>query len=305
LLHIPYMFNKHRCSYHLLLKTLLDFTLAFYIFHGPLFSNTVPGEGLPLYYYQDPRFVNFGDYLSLKIVERILDGPVTISKKRAPPGQRKFLALGSLLFAANDHDIVWGSGTNNKRSEKSDYNFTTLDVRAVRGPLTREFLMEKYGIPCPEIYGDPALLLPYLFPEFKKSENPDYDYVVIVHYNDLSFFPKDAEGRIVYATEQWNVVIKKILNCQFVISSSLHGIIVAEAFGIPARLLRINEKEPLIKYADYYLGTKRLVFQFASSVEEALQMGGEPPFQCDLEKLYDAFPFEFWPSTDFIKPQFK
>jgi pyruvyltransferase len=278
--------------------------LCVFLSNEKAFSNTVPGEGLPLYYYQDARFVNFGDYLSLKIVERLLDGSVVISKKRAPPGQRKFLALGSVLFAANDHDVVWGSGTNDKRSEKSDYSFTTLDVRAVRGPLTRQFLMDKYGIPCPEIYGDPALLIPYLFPEFQRSENPLYDYIVIVHYNDVLLFPKDPEGRIVYATDHWETVIQKILNSHFVISSSLHGVIVAEAFGIPAKILRISEKEPLIKFKDYYLGTNRLDFQFATTIEEALLMGGEPPLQCDLEKLYDAFPFEFWPSTDFKKPKF-
>lgn len=268
------------------------------------YASTLPEEGLPLYYYQDPRFVNFGDYLSLKIVERILDGPVKVSKKRAPPGQRKFLALGSLLFAANDHDVVWGSGTNDKRSEKSDYNFTTLDVRAVRGPLTRQFLMDTYGIACPEIYGDPGLLVPYLFPEFQRSENPTYDYIVVVHYNDFAQIPKDPDGHVVYATEPWDQVIQKILDSHFVISSSLHGVIVAEAFGIPARLLRVNEKEPLIKFKDYYYGTQRFDFQFATSIEEALLMGGEPPFQCDLEQLYDAFPFEFWPSTEFKRPNF-
>lgn len=281
--------------------------VLFFVFSislAKVIADTYPGEGLPLYYYQDPRFVNFGDYLSLKIVERILEGPVTVSKKRAPQGQRKFLALGSLLFAANDHDIVWGSGTNGKKSEKTDYSFKTLDVRAVRGPLTRQFLMEDYGISCPEIYGDPALLMPYLFPEFNKSEHPTYDYIVIVHYNDLSLFPKDAEGKIVHATEPWDKVVAKILDSRLVISSSLHGVIVAEAFGIPARLLRVSEKEPMIKFCDYYLGTNRPNFQYAQSIEEAIFLQGEPPFQCDLEKLYDAFPFEFWPSTNFKKPKF-
>ncbi len=96
----------------------------------------------------------------------------------------------------------------------------------------------------------------------------------------------------------------KILNSKFVISSSLHGIIIAEAYGIPARLLRITENEPLLKYQDYYIGTNRPNFKFALSVEEALKMGGEPPFECDLEKLYEAFPREFWPNSHFNNPDF-
>jgi pyruvyltransferase len=94
-------------------------------------------------------------------------------------------------------------------------------------------------------------------------------------------------------------VIRKICDSRFVISSSLHGIVVAEAFGIPARMLRITETEPLFKYFDYYAGTNRPDFQFAYSVEEALLMGGERPCECDLMKLYNAFPFEFWPNARF------
>ena len=77
----------------------------------------------------------------------------------------------------------------------------------------------------------------------------------------------------------------------------MHGLIVAEAYNIPARMLRITENEPIFKYKDYYAGTNRPNFRFATSVEEALRLGGEPPFECDLEKLYAAFPFDCWGSN--------
>ena len=32
-------------------------------------------EGLPLYYWRTPTITNFGDYLSVKLVERIINGP--------------------------------------------------------------------------------------------------------------------------------------------------------------------------------------------------------------------------------------
>jgi pyruvyltransferase len=259
---------------------------------------------LPLYYWRQPDFVNFGDYLSVKVVERILGQPIAIYKKEVPPKEIKLLAIGSILYFADENDVVWGSGINGKTLKKSDYRFQNIDVRAVRGPLTRQFLMDQFGINCPEVYGDPALLFPYLFPEFKKSEKPKYDYIVIPHYSEKSLFPRSKSGHIVYPSDPWDQVIQKILDSKFVISSSLHGVIIAEAYGIPARLLRMTEGESIFKYQDYYFGTNRPFFQIAHSVGEALKLGGEPPFECDLQRLYKAFPFEFWPSTKFTPPNF-
>jgi pyruvyltransferase len=261
-------------------------------------------KGLPLYYWQAYQFTNFGDYLSLILVQRIVQSPVRVYKKTPKP-EIKLLAIGSIFGAASNGDIVWGSGINGKFMNLDHYHFTQLDVRAVRGPLTRQFLMDNFQIDVPEIYGDPALLFPYFFPEFKKKKFPTQDYIIIPHYSEEKLFPKEVFGDfVVYPTESWDVIIKKILNSKFVISSSLHGIILAEAYGIPARLLKLTNHEPLFKYQDYYLGTNRPHFQFATSLKDALEMGGETSFHCDLEKLYQAFPFEFWPRTSF-KPQLR
>jgi len=269
----------------------------------PCFSAASTPAGLTLYYWQEPAdFVNFGDYLSLKIVERMVEGPVKVFKKKPPRNEKKLLALGSLLYFAYENDVLWGTGMNGKTPNKSDYTFTHLDVRAVRGPITRKFLIEKFNIECPEIYGDPALLMPYLFPEFDKQEYPSNDYIVIPHFSEKKLFPRSEH--IVYPTDPWDQVVRKILDSKFVISSSLHGIIVAEAYGIPARMLRVTENEFMTKYQDYYEGTNRPDFEFATSVEEALRMGGESPIICDVEKLYDAFPFDYWPQIKITKPDF-
>lgn len=254
--------------------------------------------GLPLYYWQQKSFVNFGDYLSLKIVERIVKSPVQVYKKNFHHPQKKLLAIGSILSFATEGDVIWGTGINGKLLNKTDYRFKHLDVRAVRGPLTRQFLFENFQIECPEIYGDPALLFPYLFPEFKKNENPSIDYLIIPHYSDISMLSYYKNVHVVLPTEPWEVVVQKILDSKFVISSSLHGIILAEAYGIPARLIRLSDAEPLFKYIDYYLGTNRTHFRFATSVPEARILGGEEPPTCDLEKLYHSFPFEFWSNRE-------
>lgn len=282
----------------------LYFLLVFFLGSIGAFAAEASKEGLPLYYWQQNHFVNFGDYLSLKLVERIVAGPVKVHQNYPWNKVKKLLAIGSILSFGKDNDVIWGTGINGKLLQKKDYAFSKLDVRAVRGPLTEAFLQENFQIESPKIYGDPALLLPYFFPEFEKKVNPQFKYIIIPHYSENNLFPKTIDGQVIYTTDPWNEVIEKILDSEFVISSSLHGIIVAEAFGIPARMLRVGPTEPLFKYQDYYLGTNRPDFQFATSVEEALEMGGEKPFECDLKSLYEAFPFEFWPNSQCQQPNF-
>lgn len=264
-----------------------------------LFSLSVFADGLPLYYWQAKQFTNFGDFLSLKLVERIVGGEVAAVSHIYKA--QKMLAIGSVLIMARTDDVVWGTGMNGKRLDLDLYKFKNLDVRAVRGPLTKAFIEENFSIEVPETFGDPALLIPHFFPEFKKVSHPKREYIVIPHYSEAELF-SDEDPNIVYPDEPWRIIVRKILDSKFVISSSLHGIIIAEAFGIPARYLRITDHEPLFKYTDYYAGTGRDTFTYATSVEEALQMGGEPPFICDLMKLYQSFPFEYWPNATFNHP---
>lgn len=271
----------------------------------PLFLSRPLPDKIPLYYWQSGVFTNFGDYLSLKLLERIVNGPVQIHQKQKGSDEKKLLAVGSIISFAATGDVIWGSGINGKALALSNYKFSNLDVRAVRGPLTRYFLMHNFNIKVPEVYGDPALLIPYFFPEFKRKAKPTHEYLIIPHYSEQMLFPKELYKNVVYPTDPWDKVIEKILDSKFIISGSLHGIIIAEAFGIPARLLRITYTEHIFKFMDYYLGTGRSGdCKFASSISEALKMGGEPPIKCDLLKLYQAFPFEFWPNATFVVPNF-
>lgn len=259
--------------------------IAFLALATPLLAD------LPLFYWVEKDFVNFGDYLSKEIVERMVQNPIRIYKKGVK--EKKLLAVGSILTFARDNDVIWGSGINGKFLNKKHYPFKTLDIRSVRGPKTQEFLQEELGVKAPSIFGDPALLMPRLFPEFKKSETPKYPFIVILHYLDVWAYSKTS-GNVVYATDPWDEVVKKILDSEFVISSSLHGLIVAEAYGIPAKLLRVSEKEPLFKFEDYYQGTGRKTFSFATSIDDALYQGGEPLPEIDLDKIYRSFPFELY-----------
>lgn len=232
--------------------------------------------------------LNFGDMLSKVVVSKILsdlgrslDDEVKIS--------RRLLAIGSIMHFASSDDVVWGSGVNGT-IPNDFYNFENLDVRSVRGPLTAEFLHRK-NISVPDVYGDPALLLPRLFPN-RFSRTNRRSYVIVPNLHDLEIVREWPN--VVSPLSGWNRCITTILEANLVIASSLHGIIVAEAYGIPARMLRVSQAEALLKYQDYYEGTGRNKWQFAKNVQEALAMGGMEPAKFDSNKILNAFPMDLW-----------
>lgn len=232
---------------------------------------------------------NFGDLLGPEIVHKILSGR-EVSPKLARHSKR-LLAVGSILRMAKNGDTVWGAGANGK-SLLAPYSFSTLDVRAVRGPLTAKFLREK-GVSVPEVYGDPGLLVGQLWTRDELRQGMSRRRVTVIpNLNDM---PRLVSRGIEFVnpTAPLDEVVALIASSELVVGSSLHAIVVAESLGIPARLVR-SEHEPSFKYDDYYLGSGRRSYEPAESVEEAIEAGGEPSLFWDSEPLLGAFPFDLW-----------
>jgi pyruvyltransferase len=242
-------------------------------------------------YYRPRHGINFGDELSRIIVELMLArrGRTLLDEARKPT---RLLCIGSILHAAREGDVVWGSGRNGK-TNPAFHTFEKLDVRAVRGPRTRAFLLER-GIPTPEIYGDPALLLPILTGDrFKTAARKGIG--LVPNLNDVERFAELAPpGAVLIDPRQsWSVCVRQITACDSIVASSLHGLIIAEAFGIPAQYVA-TEKEHPFKYMDYFEGTGRPHVRIASSVEEGLKADGHPKPDIDLDALMGAFPYDLW-----------
>ena len=96
-------------------------------------------------------------------------------------------------------------------------------------------------------------------------------------------------------------MLEWILGCGLVASSSLHGLIFAEAFGVPARWLALRHggSEPTLKFYDYFLGTGRSNIEPATSLAHAMRLGPQVPIPDALAGalaagLYRAFPFELF-----------
>ncbi len=240
-------------------------------------------EEISLFWWKrSEEVINFGDALSPIVVEWILLNQVSQNRASSP----RLFGIGSILHFAKDGDVIWGSGVNGKVAESS-HAFTRLDVRAVRGPKTRAYLLSK-GIDCPQVYGDPALLTSLIFPHLQS--NPTKDFIVIPNLNEIDAYVDFPD--VVLPTQDPLKVIQEILSAKLVISGALHGLIVAESFGVPAVYLRIKEIESLFKYEDYYLGTGREQFHIARTLEEALEIGGMPPPIYDKSVLIESFPYD-------------
>jgi len=197
---------------------------------------------------------NYGDLLGKYLVEKIS------GKKAVFAWPKKFsfldwfapiyVTVGSILANVNEKCIVWGSGIIDQNIKIKNAIFL-----AVRGPQTRKFLIDlSYNVP--EIYGDPALLLPrYFNPVVEKK----YKYGFVPHYNDFklvqNWFKDNPEVHLIdLMTNDIEAKTIEFLQCEKIISSSLHGIIVAHAYNIPAVWQKFSDKVfgDDIKYQDYF-----------------------------------------------------
>jgi pyruvyltransferase len=237
-----------------------------------------------------PRVNNFGDLLGPAIVTELLLRAAVDPSVRRTRQHSQLLSVGSVMHFAHDGAVVWGTGVNGKALDLPA-GVRTLDVRAVRGPLTAA-LLAKQGFHVPEVYGDPGLLVGELWTRAELAEGRTAGGVcVIPNLNDLPQYR--SESNVLDPRSPLPECLARIASSELVVGSSLHGIIIAESLGIPARLIASNS-EPDFKYRDYYAGSGRSSFKTAGDVRSAIRMGGEAPISWSSTALLAAFPYDLW-----------
>ena len=237
--------------------------------------------------------VNTGDQLSREIVSSVL-ALRAHSLLDARTTRQRLLAIGSILHFARGGDVVWGSGVNGK-IDQALHRFDTLDVRAVRGPGTRRFLQER-GIAVPEVYGDPGLLMPLFFPAALLGAGRQRPLVVVPHFNEPPEKYRNHAGLLVWPDCPPVTFVRRLLGAGLVVSSSLHGLVLAEAYGIPAVYLDWGNGEDRFKYDDYYAGTGRSRWHSGRSIDECVALGGNGGFDLASiqSRLLAVFPYDLW-----------
>lgn len=273
------------------------------------------------YTWRGIRHRNWGDDLNYYLLPKMTGRPVICYhnfKLAKWLHLNNYFCIGTVLdnktenSCCNSSSIVWGTGCVGEL-----WNLPIPKrVLAVRGPLTFKFLKEA-NVPCKEVYGDPALLLPRVYRpergagekfqvlsvatlgESEQSSNSSSKFKmgIIPHVVDLQH-PVIQEIREKYADEiliidlahyeRWTDVIDQICSCEKILSSSLHGIIVSDAYQIPNCWIELtgNISGGHFKYLDYAVSVGRMFDKpvKVNSVEELETLDVE----CALPKTISA-----------------
>ncbi len=228
---------------------------------------------------------NFGDGLAPLLLERFADIKVewdTISHSQVA-------SVGSIL----EHipplwdGIILGSGRlleNSRLHLQQMHSGITPKILALRGPLTAKYIPGTYAL------GDPGLLAD----ELVGIQDKIWDLGVIPHFSDITLvekykaiIPEKFSLRIIHpSTGDPLTVVKEIGQCRRIVTSSLHGMIVADAFGIPRKVEyspTLNKDGGDFKFRDY-----------SASIQLPLELGKmQEPVRVKVEDLkyaiYDAY----------------
>ena len=229
-----------------------------------------------LYWRSDKGFGNFGDELNVPVGKFLFGDNITFNKKNIPGSIR---LIGSNLGDVENEDLACGVGIHH-HSQK--IKSTLADYRCVRGPLSLKYLQSR-GVSIKNIFlGDPALLLKAFYEPIINKELKD-KIGVVPHISNIDYFKHQVDQLdgfyLINPTNNWEQVVSEIYSCKSVISSSLHGLICADAYDKPNVWIKVpgksippcdkNTDNGDFKYWDYFMSQGRQI-KFINSIHDNL-----------------------------------
>jgi len=206
--------------------------------------------------------------------------------------------IGSMLGTVTARNlVVWGSGFVDSSHSLA---VTPRQICAVRGPLTRQRLLDS-GVECPDVVGDPALLYPLFYrPQVERR----YRLGVIPHFRDfeLPAAQRMADRDDVLVIDLMagiHEVADQINQCERIASSSLHGLVAGDGYGIPSIWIRFSDRPygDGFKFRDYLASVGRqdepepLMVTESTSVDQIHDRFTDYQIDIDLEAFLEACPF--------------
>lgn len=193
------------------------------------------------------RVHNFGDLFSSDLINFLGYKLLYVDDYK----KSKMSLTGSILqmYHQDFSGYVMGSGFIDERFDRSNNNW---QIKIIRGPLSKS----QCGFTDDCVFGDPGILASVIFP---KNAQKKYTLGILPHCVDYEYVKHlnfKETVKIISARQSASLVAQEMQECEYIASSSLHGLIFADAFSIPNIHLRFGDK--LIggnhKFQDYYLG---------------------------------------------------
>lgn len=250
------------------------------------------------------RMTNWGDSLNRVLIPLISGKEIIEMNKRGLDkfseisNETVYSCVGSVLGWATPQVEVWGSGFISNSE-----NITSIQpprkIHAVRGPLTRKILLKRH-IECPEVFGDPALLMPYFY---RPEITVEHEIGFIPHHVDKVLIPElkkqFPEAHFIDIQSGTYEFIDEVLKCRKIITSSLHGQIIADAYNIPNAWIKLSEKVlgKKFKFHDFYLSVGRinkepLIWSNNLTINNLFRKIEDwNEAKIDLQPLWDSCPF--------------
>lgn len=206
-----------------------------------------------VWYQFDENRTNFGDELGPLIIQSLFGVDV---KGRSVP-DADMISIGSLFEVVEKQvsdlkPYIWGTGFI---QDGPIYRGRNIRIRAVRGKLT--FDRVRHIAPTRTAIGDPGLLATIAFPSLVNVEKK-YRISVVPHYKDQDHpeisFAAEAGIHVIDVLDPPLKVVQEIAESEIVFSSSLHGLVVADSFGVPNYWTPLSTKVEGsgYKFRDYY-----------------------------------------------------
>jgi len=183
--------------------------------------------------------INFGDLLTPSLMKYYGFLPCYSARPIKEAGKSNdIVGIGSILGRVHHEfkGIILGSGTmfNEPRV------LPNALFLAVRGELTKKL----YQCSDSTVLGDPGLLADRLLTSIPPKK---YRLGICLHESELDHelhigkFDTDTNTKIIDPRRYPGDVLRDIAECEYIASSSLHGLIVADSFGIPCARILLSE----------------------------------------------------------------
>jgi len=191
---------------------------------------------------------NAGDLMSKELLKHFYKLPIDNISNSG----KRILTVGSIGHKILQDDLICGIGIKSKVLPKVENNESK--IWGLRGPISYD-VFKKAGFNVNDIkfLADPGLLLSKILPLNDKKIITG-KVIFIPHYRERFLYKKSIKNYIEVVDIDCNPIElgNKILESEFVLTSSLHGIIFSHSLNRPCKFVLPQTDEPIIKFIDYF-----------------------------------------------------